>query len=539
MIARLVEAAIAEGLELHPSWSRQKGLVLDAESGAVSEGEFLTILPQRSGTRAFETPGYLCEKGTNLQPGNPFRDSMAALAARWAAETGHPLPVAVADFLRAGRALPDDPRWVAFGLGGKTCADFPELHPLVYAECAPATAGQPEPCAGCGLTRPPVELHDGVIAMGNAAPVLVSWNRGGIVNRGARRNGANLPTCRDCMYLYVAWLNKHVEYHRESGHHAFLLDGQRWFLSSNVRAGFVCDLARESPTAGLWAAAASHQQAKMEKRMSQDRAARWAEKLAAIDRVFAETNDQNYLLGYMYGVLEWATWVLRLPCTSANVWTKAGTGTIGGTLGATDNYATCADGTGGSTAQPCTDQALFPGGASEAAPGIAFQNDPNTGLVAPGSDVLVVVNGGASRLLFDNSTMQVKNTVLATFRGIQISGSIDPVLAISGSVASPLVLHDGYSQYLLTNEGATSMRAVTLPDAVAGYTLKFCNQDSDGIRINANAGDTIRRVASVTSSGGYIETTTIGACITIKSLNATENYVVDSNDLATDSWSFN
>jgi len=149
------------------------------------------------------------------------------------------------------------------------------------------------------------------------------------------------------------------------------------------------------------------------------------------------------------------------------------------------------------------------------------------------------VTGGASRLLFDGSTMQVKNTILATFRGIQISGSIDPVLAISGSVASPLVLHDGYSQYLLTNEGATAMRAVTLPDAVAGYTLKFCNQDSDGIRINANAGDTIRRVASVTSSGGYIETTTIGACIVIKAINATENYVVDSNDLATDSWSFN
>jgi very-short-patch-repair endonuclease len=218
---------------------------------------------------------------------------------------------------RAGVAMSHVQTWNEFQvqeLGEKTCADFPELHPLVYAECAPATAGQPEPCAGCGLTRPPVELHDGVIAMGNAAPVLVSWNRGGIVNRGARRNGANLPTCRDCMYLYVAWLNKHVEYHRESGHHAFLIDGQRWFLSSNVRAGFVCDLARESPTAGLWAAAASHQQAKMENRMSQDRAARWAEKLAAIDRVFAETNDQNYLLGYMYGVLEWATWVLRLPC---------------------------------------------------------------------------------------------------------------------------------------------------------------------------------------------------------------------------------
>lgn len=224
-------------------------------------------------------------------------------------------------------------------------------------------------------------------------------------------------------------------------------------------------------------------------------------------------------------------------CTATNTWTKAGT--IGGTLGATDNYGTCADGTGAATAQPCTDQALFPGGASEAAPGIAFQNDPNTGLIAPGSDVLALVTGGASRLLFDGSTMQVKNTILATFRGIQISGSIDPVLAISGSVASPLVLHDGYSQYLLTNEGATAMRAVTLPDAVAGYTLKFCNQDSDGIRINANAGDTIRRVASVTSSGGYIETTTIGACIVIKAINATENYVVDSNDLATDSWSFN
>jgi len=314
MIARLVEAAIAEGLEPHPSWSRQEGLVVDVESGAVSEGEFLTILPQRSGTRAFETPGYLCEKGTNLQPGNPFRDSLAALATRWAAETGHPLPVAVASFLRAGRAIPEDPRWVAFGLGGKTCADFPELHPLVWAAVAPEEVGEPEPCVGCGRVRRAVALHDGVSAMGNAAPVLVSWNRGAIVDRGRRRGGENLPTCAECMYLYVGWLNKHIKYDHRHGMHTFMIDGQEWRLGSNVRAGFVCEVVPHSIVADLWGEAERAQRATRENKMSKAARDKWGEKLAAVDRVFAETNDDNYMLGYMYGVLEWAASVVRVPC---------------------------------------------------------------------------------------------------------------------------------------------------------------------------------------------------------------------------------
>ncbi len=317
MIRRLMLAALAEGMQPLPSWSSQRGLIYDVRANSVAEGEFLAILPQRSGPRASDVPGYLCEKGVNLQPGSAYRNAQAALAERWAAETGHALPQAVAGLLRSDSAMPDDARWVAFALNGKTCATLPELHPLLYREVAPRfAAGDPDVCVGCGELKPIVDLHDGVSAMGNTAPVLVSWNRGVITNRGKRRNGGNLPTCQVCMYLYVAWLNRHVSYHHQTKRHSFVLDGQRWFLSANVRAGYVCDVIDESPTALLWESVVEHQTVKREKTMSQDREARWSTKLAAIDRIFAETRDPNYLLGYMYGVLEWATWVLRIPCPS-------------------------------------------------------------------------------------------------------------------------------------------------------------------------------------------------------------------------------
>ena len=68
MIARLVEAAIAEGMEPHPRGLARKAWSSTLSLVAVAEGEFLTILPQRSGTRPGDA-GILCEKGTNRSPG--------------------------------------------------------------------------------------------------------------------------------------------------------------------------------------------------------------------------------------------------------------------------------------------------------------------------------------------------------------------------------------------------------------------------------------------------------------------------------------
>lgn len=75
---------------------------------------------------------------------------------------------------------------------------------------------------------------------------------------------------------------------------------------------------------------------------------------------------------------------------------------------------------------------------------------------------------------------------------------------------------------LLTNEGATSKPTITLPSAAAGLCYKFYVQDSDGIKIQAGTGDTIRIAASASAAAGYIESTTVGDAITLVAVNATE-----------------
>jgi hypothetical protein len=114
--------------------------------------------------------------------------------------------------------------------------------------------------------------------------------------------------------LYVGWLNKHIKYDHRHGMHTFMIDGQEWRLGSNVRAGFVCEVVPHSIVADLWGEAERAQRATRENKMSKAARDKWGEKLAAVDRVFAETNDDNYMLGYMYGVLEWAASVVRVPC---------------------------------------------------------------------------------------------------------------------------------------------------------------------------------------------------------------------------------
>jgi hypothetical protein len=73
-----------------------------------------------------------------------------------------------------------------------------------------------------------------------------------------------------------------------------------------------------------------------------------------------------------------------------------------------------------------------------------------------------------------------------------------------------------------TNEGATVKPIVTLEAATAGVTRTFIIQDVDGMRIVAAAGDTIRIEGSVSASGGYAESTTIGSVLILMAINGTE-----------------
>lgn len=96
------------------------------------------------------------------------------------------------------------------------------------------------------------------------------------------------------------------------------------------------------------------------------------------------------------------------------------------------------------------------------------------------------------------------------------------VEANTAGSGAPNVLTFAESRTLLTNEGATAQNYHTLPTAVAGLDFEFICQDSDGIRVVASTGDTIRLGGAVSATAGYVESIMIGSVVRLKAINATE-----------------
>lgn len=101
-------------------------------------------------------------------------------------------------------------------------------------------------------------------------------------------------------------------------------------------------------------------------------------------------------------------------------------------------------------------------------------------------------------------------------------GGVDKVLSrnvVDNRTAAHTITanEDGYTY---TNTGATALVELTLPSASAGLTYTFYVADTDGIRINAAGGDAIRAdAATVSTSGGYIESTTVDSCVVLRAIN--------------------
>lgn len=87
---------------------------------------------------------------------------------------------------------------------------------------------------------------------------------------------------------------------------------------------------------------------------------------------------------------------------------------------------------------------------------------------------------------------------------------------------APNVLTSVESRTVLTNEGAVAQNYHTLPTAAAGLEFEFVVQDSDGIRVVASSGDTIRDGATVSAAAGFIQSTTVGSTLRLLAINATE-----------------
>lgn len=103
--------------------------------------------------------------------------------------------------------------------------------------------------------------------------------------------------------------------------------------------------------------------------------------------------------------------------------------------------------------------------------------------------------------------------------GTPTGGGIGPV---SAQASSPVTVNSSDSGKVYTNEGATGEIVFNLPTAAANLFYTFVVQDSDGVEVVANTGDTIRLAGSVSASAGKIESATIGSSVTIIAINATE-----------------
>jgi hypothetical protein len=93
---------------------------------------------------------------------------------------------------------------------------------------------------------------------------------------------------------------------------------------------------------------------------------------------------------------------------------------------------------------------------------------------------------------------------------------------VSPKSTTPVTVANADSNTYYTNEGATALGVFNLPTAVANLKYTFIVQDSDGIKVVANTGDTIRVGGVVSGTAGYTTSTNIGDVVTLVAINATE-----------------
>jgi len=113
---------------------------------------------------------------------------------------------------------------------------------------------------------------------------------------------------------------------------------------------------------------------------------------------------------------------------------------------------------------------------------------------------------------------------------VNLRGNIitDPSGAFIFAVTANDTLTAANTGNTYTNEGATALITLTLPTAALGYEFEFIVVDTDGIRVQAAAGDNIRVGSEISGTAQYIQSAKIGSVVKIKAVNSTNWVAVSS-----------
>ncbi len=161
-------------------------------------------------------------------------------------------------------------------------------------------------------------------------------------------------------------------------------------------------------------------------------------------------------------------------------------------------------------------------GQTVAANDIEEWNGTNWTEITPTEGAATVVEDINEVKVYSGSAWGDFATYLADRSVTDIKRDLVTVEANTAGVGSPNILIGDEARKLLTNEGATALNYHTLPAAAAGLTYSFVVADTDGVRIVAAGGDTIRLGATVSKAAGYIESTDVGSAVILTAINATE-----------------
>lgn len=116
-------------------------------------------------------------------------------------------------------------------------------------------------------------------------------------------------------------------------------------------------------------------------------------------------------------------------------------------------------------------------------------------------------------------------------------GAYLPVAVTTATSGAPRAVADAEVGYFFTNTGATAQTYVALHAAAAGFNNSFLNVDSDGLRVVAAAGDTITVGTALgpmsSTSGGYCETTAVGALLSLVAISDADWYAENSTGVWT------